>query len=105
MALSEIAQLNVDEDGETVEIKTAVQRITRIGTVFNWALDEDEERWGFPRGRNPCAKFEKKWLSKEEEAILEDGEHTRRALSDEDLRKLFTGQVMETKGKTQVGYG
>lgn len=105
MSLSEISQLNANEDGETVELKTAVQRVTRIGTVFNWALDEDEEKWGFSRGRNPCAKFEKKWLSKEEETILADGEHTRRALSDQDLRKLFTGQVIETTGRKQTGYG
>lgn len=109
-SLQEISQINFDEDGETVELATAVQRITRIGTFFNWALEQEEEggeRWGFQRVRspNPCTKFEKKYLTKEEEATLEDGEHTRRAFSDEDLRRLFTGQMLEGKGRNQVGYG
>lgn len=105
LSLQEIAQLNADEEGETVELSTALQRVTRIGTAFNWALDEDDEKWGFQRGRNPCSNFKKKHLTKEEEATLDDSGHTRRAFSDEDLRRLFTGQVTEGRGKKELGYG
>lgn len=105
LSLQEISQLNADEDGETVELSTAVQRVTRIGTLFNWALKEGKEKWGFQREGNPCADFEKKYLTGDEEKELDDSEHTRRAFSDEDLRRLFTGQVTEGGKRRPVGYG
>lgn len=106
LTLQEIARLNADEDGETVGLATAVQRITRINTLFGWALEQDDaEKWGFPKGGNPCAGFEKKYLTTDEDAELNDGEHTRRAFSDEDLRRLFTGKIEEVSGKRIFKYG
>lgn len=110
LTLQEISQINAKEDGETVELATAVQRITRINTLFGWALEQDDaEKWGFPKGNNPCAGFEKKYLTTDEDAELNDGEHTRRAFSDEDLRQLFTGKIEEASGAGrrvfEYGYG
>lgn len=110
LTLQEISQLNANEDGETVELSTALQRITRVNTLFEWALGQDApEKWGFPKEKNPCAGFKDKYFTRDEIRELEDGEHTRRAFNDEDLRRVFTGKIEEVSGKGrrvfEYGYG
>lgn len=102
----EVSKINADEDGETVELSTAVQRVTRINTLFRWALKRDDaSKWGFPRGKNPCEDFKNKYLTADEEREIDDAEHTRRAFSNEDLRRLFTGKMEEGGGRRVFGYG
>lgn len=86
-----------------VNIRTAKQRLDRLGSIFVWALKKsaNPDHWGIHRSRNPVAAVV---LTREEKSDL-NVKSQRRPFSDEDLHKLFTGQKVEGTGAKAASYG
>lgn len=87
----------------TVHIRTAKQRLDRLGSIFIWALKKspDPDHWLIHKNRNPAAAVV---FTREEKSAL-NAKNPRRPFSDVDLQKLFTGQKLEGSGNKVKAYG
>lgn len=86
-----------------VNIRTAKQRLDRLGSIFAWALSKsaNADQWRSLMNRNPVESLV---LTRDEKSDL-NARTKRRPFSDDDLHKLFTGIRVEGSGAKAVAYG
>jgi integrase len=88
---------------EPVNIRTAKQRLDRLGSIFAWALTKSTsaDQWRCRINRNPVESLV---FTRNEKSDL-NAKSKRRPFSDDDLHKLFTGIRIEGSGSKAVPYG
>lgn len=86
-----------------VNIRTAKQRLDRLGSIFAWALNKSSnaDQWRSRMNRNPVESLV---LTRDEKSDL-NAKSKCRPFSDDDLHKLFTGIRVEGSGSKAVAYG
>lgn len=106
-SIEAVIEMAWQDGAKLVEPKTALQRVERIKTLFNWALKYSgrPKKWGFIDGINPAAGFSIGQMNGSERKKTDNSKSTRRAFSDEDLRRLFAGQKSEGREGKQIVYG